>query len=103
MTFEEVEKSWRAGKPHPVYVFHGEEEFLRSELIHLASELFLPEEGTRSFNFDLLYGPETSMMDVITIAQGYPMMADRRLVIAREAERILRAKPAVAETNSKKR
>lgn len=83
---------WKAGTPAPVYVFCGEEEFLRSELLHFAPEVFLPEEGTRSFNYDLLYGPETALSDVISIAQGYPMMADRRVVIVREAERILRSK-----------
>jgi len=101
VTYEEVEKEWKSGKAHPVYVFAGEEEFLRSELLHQLPDLFLPEEGTRSFNYDLLYGPETSMGDVIAIAQGYPMMAEWRIVVVKEAERILRSKPA--STSSKKK
>ncbi|MDP4200411.1 MAG: DNA polymerase III subunit delta [Bacteroidota bacterium] len=91
---ENILKAWRAGKPAPVYVFHGEEDFLRSELLHEAPTLLVPDEATRSFNFDQLYASDVSLSDVITMASGYPMMAERRVVIVREAERMLRPKPA---------
>jgi DNA polymerase III subunit delta len=104
MGLEQIEKSWRANKPAAVYVFHGEEDFLRSELLHLAPDILVPEESTRSFNFDLLYGPETNTAQIVTMAQGYPMMAERRLVIVRDAEKVLRGKPAgAAPTKSKKK
>jgi DNA polymerase III subunit delta len=101
MTFEEVEKNWKAGKAKPVYVFHGEEEFLRSELLHTAPALFVPDEGTRSFNFDLLYGAETNLQNVLSLAQSYPVMADRRLLIVREADKIMKAKTAAAAKSKK--
>jgi DNA polymerase III subunit delta len=100
---DQILKSWKAGKPASVYVFHGEEDFLRSELLHVTPDLLVPDEATRSFNFDQLYGSETTLGDVLTMAAGYPMMADRRLVIVREAEKILRAKPAGATTSRKKK
>jgi DNA polymerase-3 subunit delta len=91
---ESLLNTWRTGKAAPVYVLHGEEEFLRSELLHAAPDALVPDESTRSFNFDLLYGPETSLPQIVSMAQGYPMMAERRLVIVREAERVLRPKLA---------
>ncbi len=91
---ENILKAWRTGKVAPVYVFYGEEEFLRSELLHLAAQTLVPDEATRSFNFDQLYGSDTTLPDVVTMASGYPMMAERRVVIVREAEKLLRAKPA---------
>jgi DNA polymerase-3 subunit delta len=100
---DELLKQWKAGKAKPVSVLHGEEDFLRSELLHAAPGIFVPDEGVRSFNCDVLYGPETSMDQVITLARSYPMMAERRLIIVREAERILRAKPAGSATKSKKK
>lgn len=103
MTSDAIEKAWRKGKPAPVYVFHGEEEFLRSELLHSAAEILVPDEATRSFNFDLLYGAETSLSQAISLAQGYPMMADRRVVIVREAEKVLKPKPAATATASRKK
>ena len=101
---ESLLDNWRSGKAAPVYVLHGEEEFLRTELLHAAPEALVPDESTRSFNFDLLYGPETTLPQIVTMAQGYPMMAERRLVIVREAERILRPKIAgeAAPKNKKK-
>jgi DNA polymerase-3 subunit delta len=101
MTFEEVEKNWKAGKAKPVYLFHGEEEFLRSELLHQAPALFVPDEGTRSFNFDLLYGAETNLQNVLSLAQSYPVMAERRLLIIREADKIMKSK-ATSTSKSKK-
>lgn len=101
MTFEVVEKNWKAGKAKPVYVFHGEEEFLRSELLHTAPALFVPDEGTRSFNFDLLYGAETNLQNVLSLAQSYPVMAERRLLIVREADKIMKAKTAAASKSKK--
>jgi DNA polymerase III subunit delta len=101
MTFEEVEKNWKAGKAKPVYLFHGEEEFLRSELLHQAPALFVPDEGTRSFNFDLLYGAETNLQSVLSLAQSYPVMAECRLLIVREADKIMKSKASTSAKSKK--
>ncbi len=100
---DDLLKQWKTGNAKPVTVLHGEEDFLRSELLHAAPDIFVPDESIRSFNCDVLYGPETSMDQVIALARSYPMMAERRLVIIREAERILRAKPAGVAAKSKKK
>ncbi len=100
---EEVLKQWRSDRPPLVWVLHGEEEFLRGELLRSAPELFVPDESTRSFNCDVLYGAETSMDQVITIARSYPMMATRRLVLVRDADRVLRARPAGTSGASSKK
>src|SRR5579872_4468174 len=91
--YDEVLKKWKSsqdGSPtnHPVWVFHGEEEFLRSELLAKAPLLLVPDESTRSFNCDVLYGSETSIEQITTLARAYPMMAEQRLVIVREANRV---------------
>ena len=99
----DILKQWKSGPSRSVWVLHGEEEFLRSELLAAAPEIFVPDEATRSFNCDILYGAETSLDQVLTIARSYPMMAERRLVIVRDAERILRAKPAGTSAKSKKK
>src|SRR5665213_3154052 len=106
--YDEILKKWKSvptGSPasQPVWVLHGEEEFLRSELLAKAPALFVPDESTRSFNCDVLYGAETSMEQIITLARSYPMMAEQRLVIVREANRVLRAKPAGASGSAKSR
>lgn len=101
MTADEIKKRWRAGKPDPVYVFHGEEEFLRAELLAAAPDIFVPDEGTRSFNFDLLFGSETNLQSVLSLAQSYPVMAEWRLVIVKEADKVLKAKATTSKSKGK--
>jgi DNA polymerase-3 subunit delta len=67
----------------PVYLFVGEEEFLKEESIRLLTKK-LVDPNTKEFNFDLLYGGETDGATVADIAASYPMMAERRLVIFRD-------------------
>ncbi|SRR5579883_486795 len=99
---DQILSAWKKRKVDPVWVLFGEEEFLRSELLHEAPAIFVPDEATRSFNCDVLYGPETTLEQVLSLARSYPMMAERRLVVVREAERILRAKPAGSGKSRKK-
>jgi len=101
MNYEDIEKSWRKGEAKPVYVFFGEEDFLRSELIHNLPGYFLPDEGTRSFNYDLLYGSDVQIRDVIGMAQSYPVMAEKRVVIVRDAEKVLKVKAAGSSKKGK--
>ncbi len=100
---DELLKQWKTGKFRPVTVLHGEEEFLRGELLREAPAIVVPDESTRSFNCDILYGSETTIDQVISLARAYPMMSERRLIVVREAERILRSKPAGTATKSRKK
>lgn len=92
MTPKQVTNSWRKGKTDAVYLFHGEEEFLRSEAITEAINTFLPDPGMRSFNLDIMYGNETKISNVIQCANGLPVMADKRIVIIRDADKLWRFK-----------
>lgn len=66
----------------PVSCLIGEEQFFADRIQKKLSSL-LPEDQ-KDFNFDLLYGPESSVDNVFTLARSYPMMAERRIVIVRE-------------------
>lgn len=46
-------------------------------------EKLIPQEQ-KDFNFDLIYGGESSTANVLNIAQSYPMMAEKRIVIVRD-------------------
>lgn len=92
MTPKQVTDSWRKGKADAVYLFHGEEEFLRTEAINEAISTFLPDQGMRSFNLDIMYGNETKISHVIQCANGLPVMSDKRIVIIRDADKLWRFK-----------
>jgi len=71
----------------PVYLFHGEEDFLIEEATNAVIEAALtPEE--RNFNLDRIYGGEADTRDVVSHASSFPMMAERRVVVVREVEKL---------------
>ena len=83
MKYEEFLQRFRKGQYDPLYLFVGEEEFLKEEAIQLLSDA-LVDPGTKEFNYDLLYGGETEGSTVVDMATAYPMMAERRIVILRD-------------------
>jgi DNA polymerase-3 subunit delta len=91
---DSLETALRHGKLDPVYFLFGDEEFLIEEALDHIIKVAV-DESTRSFNFDQLYGSETTLNDVIERASAYPLMAERRVVVVKEIDRLfaLRGKP----------
>jgi len=83
MKYEEFLQKFRKTQYAPLYLFVGEEEFLKEESIRLLSGTFV-DPNTKEFNYDLLYGGETEGSAVVDMAAAYPMMAERRVVILRD-------------------
>jgi DNA polymerase-3 subunit delta len=92
MTSQQLEKAWRAGKPDASYLFYGEEEFLRAEMLQRALDTFIPDYSLRAFNYDQLSGNDYKINDVINCAKNYPVMAEMRIVICREAEKLFKTR-----------
>lgn len=86
-SFNELATSFRHQNFDPLYFFFGEEGFLMDELQELLIEHALPPEQ-HDFNLDLIYGSEAEASQVVNICQGYPVMAERRVVIVREFEQL---------------
>lgn len=86
-TFDSVFSELKKGKFHPVYYFMGEESFYIDRLTDFIAENALPEEE-RGFNQTVLYGPDTSMDAVVNAARSFPMMAERQVIIVKEAQHI---------------
>jgi DNA polymerase-3 subunit delta len=75
------------GVLEPLYVLFGEEEFLQDLVLRKLLEVTV-DPATRDFNFDLFYGHETDASRVIEAASSYPMMAERRVVVVKSAEKL---------------
>ena len=87
ISHEEIIRDVRAGKVAPVYYLMGEEPYYIDLLSNfLADTLLKPEE--RDFNLDLVYGTDVNVNQVIELCHAYPMMAERRVVLVREAQAI---------------
>jgi DNA polymerase-3 subunit delta len=85
MTIRQIRDDWKKGKFMPVYLFYGEETYLRDELLHSAIDSAVPDPSLRAFNLDIFTGGESSMSKIIQAASSFPVMADRRLVIVKDA------------------
>lgn len=75
----------RAGQFHQVYLLMGEEPYYPEMVCRAVLENCI-DESFKDFNEVVLYGSETGAEDVITQAREFPMMAERRLVVVKEAQ-----------------
>lgn len=75
----------KARKYAPVYFLQGEETFYIDLIANYIEENALPESD-RSFNQVIVYGKDATMASILTHARRFPMMADRQVVIVKEAQ-----------------
>ena len=75
----------RSGTFAPVYLLMGEEPYYPDKACEAIVENAL-QDFERDFNQTVFYGLDTDAMTVASEARSYPMMADRRLVVVREAQ-----------------
>lgn len=80
-------KELKQGKYAPVYVLHGEEAYYIDTVSDYIEEHAL-QEHEKSFNQTILYGKDVDFKAVIDSARRYPMMAERQVVILKEAQQM---------------
>ena len=85
LTYEEIRQNIKNKQFAPVYFFQGEEPYYIDELTKLLTEHVL-DESERDFNQTVVYGSDTDVHAVITAAKRFPMMAERQLVVVKEAK-----------------
>lgn len=79
----------KQGNIKPVYFFMGEEPYYIDKLTEYIENNILSEEE-KGFNQMVLYGKDVSIEEIISNAKRYPMMADRQVVIVKEAQELSR-------------
>lgn len=87
LTYESVFSELKKGVYRPVYYFMGEEGYYTDRLTDYIAENVLPEDE-RGFNQTVFYGLDTTMDAVVDAARSFPMMADRQVIIVKEAQLI---------------
>jgi DNA polymerase-3 subunit delta len=79
----------KAGNIKPIYFLMGEEPYYIDKLSEYIEQNVLSEEE-KGFNQTVLYGRDVSVEDIVATAKRYPMMADRQVVIVKEAQDLSR-------------
>ncbi|MDR0833474.1 MAG: DNA polymerase III subunit delta [Candidatus Symbiothrix sp.] len=86
-SFDEIKREVKAKQFAPVYLFQGEEGYYIDQLTDLVLENAL-EEHERDFNQTIFYGIDSDVNAIIDACRRYPMMAERQLVVVREAQNL---------------
>ena len=86
-THETIVADVRAGNIAPVYYLMGDESYYIDHVADfLLDNLLRPEE--RDFNLITLFGAETDSTAVVQAAMGFPMGAERMVVMVKEAQNL---------------
>ncbi|MEM6865952.1 MAG: DNA polymerase III subunit delta [Bacteroidota bacterium] len=75
--------------PKPLYFLMGDEPYYIDKISKYISETLLTEDE-KGFNQMVLYGRDTSIEEIVSSAKRFPMMADRQVVLVKEAQHLSR-------------
>lgn len=92
MALEEVNKiinNIEKGDIAPIYFLMGEESYYIDGISKYIEKNLLTEEE-KGFNQMVFYGRDVSIEDIISSAKRYPMMAERQVIIVKEAQDLSR-------------
>lgn len=86
----------KKGDIKPIYFLMGEEPYYVDKISdHIEKNLLREEE--KGFNQMTLYGRDVSIEDIIGNAKRFPMMAERQVVIVKEAQELSRTIEKLAD------
>ena len=85
-----------AGSFDSVYVLFGDEDYIKEEVLRLLLARAV-DVAMRDFNVDICRGPELDAAGLRGLLEQLPMMADRRVIVVREAQALKKAPLAVLD------
>lgn len=69
----------------PIYFLQGEEPYYIDQISNYIEENAIPE-ADRGFNQTIMYGKDSSIAQILGNARRFPMMAEKQVVIVKEAQ-----------------
>ena len=87
MKAEELLRKLKDEVVDPLYFIYGNDEFLKNQSLAKIKELAL-QGGMPDFNFDLFHAGETDISRIMSVLSTLPVMAKRRLVILKDADKL---------------
>ncbi len=77
------------GNPKPIYFLMGDEPYYIDQISDFIENNIL-DDSEKGFNLQVMYGRDTSIENIISAAKRYPMMADKQVIIVKEAQDLSR-------------
>ena len=93
MPIQNILAEMRAGNYKPVYFLQGEEPFYIDRISDYIEAHALTEDE-KSFNQAIHYGRDVNPAAIVSEAKRFPMMAQRQVVIVKEAQDIRNLVPS---------
>lgn len=85
LKYEEVIKQLDNKQYHPIYYLFGEEGFFIDQITNRLSKEILSEDE-QAFNQTIMYGSDIELADIVMAARRFPMMAEKQVIIVKEAQ-----------------
>lgn len=82
------------GQVKPIYFLAGEETFFIDKISDYFANNLLPENA-KSFDQMTMYGLDVDMQNLLLQARRFPMIADKQLIIIKEAQHLFKKKAEV--------
>lgn len=79
----------KAGNIKPIYFLMGEEPYYIDKITEYLENNILTDDE-KGFNQMVLYGLDTTIEEIVANAKRYPMMAERQVVIVKEAQNLVK-------------
>lgn len=79
----------KEGNLKPIYFLMGEEPYYIDKISDFIEDNVL-DEAEKGFNQVVMYGRDVSIDEIISSAKRYPMMAERQVIIVKEAQDLSR-------------
>jgi len=71
-----------------IFIFHGSESFFIDYLLEKIIDVSFDNPSDRALNYHKFYGTESNISEILSACMSYPMLAERKLVIVKEFERM---------------
>lgn len=91
LTFDQLKKGLKSKDYLPVYFLTGDEPYYIDSISDFIEHHVL-DESERDFNQTVLYGIDINVEHILENAKRFPMMAERQVVIIKEAQNLKDAK-----------
>ena len=87
MNYQEFLKHLDTNKLSQCYFFNGAEDYLIEDCTKRLMDI-LVDPATKDFNLNVFYGNEADAGKIIDSADAYPMMAESRVVVVKDIEKL---------------
>jgi len=85
----EIVSDIKSGRVKPIYLLTGEEPYYIDKISDFIQENILQEEE-KEFNQTVMYGRDVEVEDIVGAAKRFPMMAEKQVIIIKEAQYLSR-------------